>query len=94
MSDMRAMSRDPTEGVSASPHDENLFLWSATIFGPQETPWEGGMFNMRLTFDDQVCPSSDPVVEPSSLQAFAPLPWWATFRVDAPCCVHALFAGG
>ena len=21
--------------------DDNLFVWSATIFGPDETPWEG-----------------------------------------------------
>lgn len=43
------------QGVSASPHsEENLFLWSATILGPQETPWEGGIFNLRLTFDEHV----------------------------------------
>eukprot|EP00959_Pyramimonas_sp_CCMP1952_P395394 8284973-Pyramimonas_sp.AAC.1 len=31
-----------SQGVSASPQsDENLYVWSATIFGPDETPWEG-----------------------------------------------------
>lgn len=30
------------QGCSASPlSDDNLFVWSATIFGPDETPWEG-----------------------------------------------------
>ena len=29
------------QGCSASPHsDDNLFVWGATIFGPDETPWE------------------------------------------------------
>uniref|UniRef100_A0A803KVT9 UBC core domain-containing protein n=1 Tax=Chenopodium quinoa TaxID=63459 RepID=A0A803KVT9_CHEQI len=32
--------------------DDNLFVWSATIFGPDETPWEGGVFSLRLTFTD------------------------------------------
>ena len=31
----------PAQGCSASPHsEENLFVWGATIFGPDETPWE------------------------------------------------------
>ena len=31
-----------SQGCSASPHsDDNLFVWSATIFGPDETAWEG-----------------------------------------------------
>lgn len=33
--------------------EENLFVWSATIFGPPETPWEGGVYSLRLTFNDQ-----------------------------------------
>lgn len=42
------------KGCSASPmSEENLFVWSATIFGPPETPWEGGVYSLRLTFNDQ-----------------------------------------
>ena len=41
------------QGCSASPHsDDNLFVWSATICGPQDSPWEGGIFSLRLTFSD------------------------------------------
>ena len=30
------------QGCSASPYgDENLFVWNATVFGPEDTPWEG-----------------------------------------------------
>ena len=33
---------DPPDGASASPtREDDLFEWSATIFGPDETPWEG-----------------------------------------------------
>ena len=31
-----------TQGCSASPASEdNLFVWSATVFGPDDTAWEG-----------------------------------------------------
>lgn len=54
MSDLRQIRTEPPEGCSASPlSEENLFVWSATIFGPDETPWEGGVFSLRLTFGDQ-----------------------------------------
>lgn len=39
------------KGASASPvSDQNLFLWNATIFGPEASPWEGGIFSLMLTF--------------------------------------------
>ncbi|XP_021890518.1 ubiquitin-conjugating enzyme E2 1-like isoform X1 [Carica papaya] len=51
MSDLKSIINEPPEGCSASPlSDENLFVWSATIFGPDETPWEGGVFSLRMTF--------------------------------------------
>lgn len=54
MSDLRAIKQEPPEGCSASPcSDENLFVWGATIFGPDETPWEGGIFSLRITFGEQ-----------------------------------------
>ncbi|KAJ7952699.1 Ubiquitin-conjugating enzyme E2 2 [Quillaja saponaria] len=53
MSDLKSIINEPPEGCSASPmSDENLFVWSATIFGPDETPWEGVVFSLRLTFGD------------------------------------------
>ncbi|KAH7404572.1 hypothetical protein KP509_15G032400 [Ceratopteris richardii] len=53
MSDLKAICNEPPEGCSASPHcDENLFVWNATIFGPDDTPWEGGIFSLRLTFGE------------------------------------------
>ena len=47
-SDLRAIQADPPSGCSASPATEdNLFLWNATIIGPDESPWEGAGATMR-----------------------------------------------
>lgn len=54
MSDLRCIKLEPPEGVSASPHsDDNLYVWSATVMGPDESPWEGGVFSLRMTFSEQ-----------------------------------------
>lgn len=53
MTDLKAARQDSPEGCSASPlNDENLFVWGATIFGPSETAWEGGIYSLRLTFTE------------------------------------------
>lgn len=50
----RLLLLDPHPGGSASPRDrENPFVWDATILGPENTPWEGGMFSLELRFSCQ-----------------------------------------
>ena len=54
MSDLKQLNTDPPDGVSASPvSDDNMYLWQATIIGPDESPWEGGIYSVRLTFTEQ-----------------------------------------
>eukprot|EP01100_Stratorugosa_tubuloviscum_P007064 TRINITY_DN297_c1_g1_i2.p1 TRINITY_DN297_c1_g1~~TRINITY_DN297_c1_g1_i2.p1 ORF type:complete len:161 (+),score=58.94 TRINITY_DN297_c1_g1_i2:74-556(+) len=51
MSDLRHINVESPEGISASPvRDDDLFHWNATIVGPDDTPWEGGIFTLRLSF--------------------------------------------
>jgi ubiquitin-conjugating enzyme E2 A len=52
-SDLRAISTDPPDGCSASPNESDLFVWTASVFGPSDSPWEGGVFSLRLTFSEQ-----------------------------------------
>ncbi|XP_042508398.1 ubiquitin-conjugating enzyme E2 2-like [Macadamia integrifolia] len=60
MFDLKSIINEPLEGCSASSlSDDNLFVCSATIFGPDETPWEGGVFGLRLIFGDN-CPEKPP----------------------------------
>jgi len=48
---LASLEKDHPEGISASPLTaNNFFLWKACIFGPPDTPWEGGVFGLRLEF--------------------------------------------
>ncbi|GBF97895.1 ubiquitin-conjugating enzyme E2-like [Raphidocelis subcapitata] len=53
MTDLRDVKTSPPEGCSASPiSEDDLFNWEATILGPSETPFDGGIFSLRLSFSE------------------------------------------
>eukprot|EP00694_Reclinomonas_americana_P004973 EC793431.1.p1 GENE.EC793431.1~~EC793431.1.p1 ORF type:complete len:157 (+),score=35.30 EC793431.1:78-548(+) len=54
MNDVRQMRTEPPDGCSGAPlSDDNLYVWQCTIFGPSDTPWEGGIFTLKMTFPEQ-----------------------------------------
>lgn len=42
MRDFRRLQQDPPQGVNGSPDADNILRWKAVIFGPEDTPWDGG----------------------------------------------------
>ena len=43
--------KHPIQNCSASPVNENdLTKWNAVIIGPEDTPYEGGIFNIGIEF--------------------------------------------
>lgn len=44
------LQRDPPNNASASPVGDDMFKWQCTLFGPEGTPYEKGVFFFELTF--------------------------------------------
>ena len=42
MRDFKRLQSDPPEGANGSPNPDNIMKWNAVIFGPEDTPWDGG----------------------------------------------------
>lgn len=48
--ELKQLMNDPIDCVSAGPSGDNLYLWDATIMGPTKTPFEGGVFRLKIEF--------------------------------------------
>jgi ubiquitin-conjugating enzyme E2 D/E len=48
--ELSEIQKDTPVNCSAGPTNSDLFNWEATIIGPTETPYEGGIFNLKILF--------------------------------------------
>ena len=61
MKEMKESARDGDPTIALAPDGENLYRWSATLRGPEETPFETGTFVVRF-----VVPESYPLAPPKA----------------------------
>lgn len=63
MKDLARIEKESeTEGVMASPNENDFYSWEALIFGPDNTVWEGGMFKLDIKFPEDY-PSKPPKIK-------------------------------
>lgn len=51
--ELKELQENPIENCSAGPIKNNIREWQATIFGPEDTPYQGGVFTVMIRFTDQ-----------------------------------------
>ncbi len=49
MRDFKRLQEDPPAGVSGAPGENNIMVWNAVIFGPDETPFADGTFKLMVS---------------------------------------------
>ena len=50
--ELELIKNDPPSNCSAGPDDDNIYCWTATIIGPTETVYEGGIFFLTIEFPE------------------------------------------
>lgn len=52
MKEVKMLKDQPTEGISCYPKDDQLSSLSASVMGPEDSPYKGGLFQLEIQIPD------------------------------------------
>ncbi len=70
-------------GWSAGPVNEDLFKWKGFLFGPEKSPFEGGVFEIQINF-----PTDYPIKAP--VVTFVTVPYHPNVYTNGKICLDIL----
>jgi ubiquitin-conjugating enzyme E2 D/E len=59
--EIKELSKSPIPNCSAGPEKDDISKWDATIFGPEGTPYENGIFKLKIDFTSEY-PFKPPII--------------------------------
>jgi len=62
INDFKRFEKEDSNGIFASPLNDDVLTWEAVIFGPDDSPWEGGTFKLLLEFTEEY-PTKPPSIK-------------------------------
>jgi len=83
----KKLKEDPVEGFCCIPNEDDFFDWSVYIEGPPDTPYERGIFEMKMEF-----PKDYPMMPPSLV--FVSEFWHPNVYNDGKVCISILHPPG
>ena len=53
LKETKTLLSDPAPGITAQPHQDNLRYFDVMIIGPQDSPYQNGVFNLELFLSEK-----------------------------------------
>jgi ubiquitin-conjugating enzyme E2 G2 len=88
MHEAKQLATDPPDGIAAGlVSADNLFLWNVVIVGPDDTPYEAGLFTATLSFP------RDYPFSPPKMKFTCPM-WHPNVYASGEVCISILHPPG
>ncbi|KAJ2684274.1 hypothetical protein IWW39_005012 [Coemansia spiralis] len=87
LKELRDLSKNPNPSFSVGLIEDNLYKWNITMFGPTDTPYDGGVFQAEMAF-----PTDYPFAPPTL--TFKTDIWHPNIYKDGRVCISILHSAG